>query len=174
MAEIKCNQPDCGGTMEDGFCNNCGVAYESAEATLAAGAQSGVANTGVIHDASTARTVSQKLGAYRASAAGTATFARTTRLNTGKGQDATGTADSRAIGAQGTKSSRRTSSRRVSTRRQMGIGLVEIPELPPLDPSTIVLTDPHVPEQKRFCAKCDEPVGRKTPKCAKCKTELHG
>jgi len=176
---MKCGQPNCNGIIEDGFCNVCGVAEESAGTTTAANTQAsimeGAANTGVINDPSTARTVSQRLGTYRASATSIATYARTTRLNNGRGQDAGGTSDSLAIGgSQGTKSSRRTSSRHVSTRRQMGIGLVEIPELAPLDPSTIVLTDPRVPEQRRFCAKCEEPVGRKTPKCTKCKTELHG
>ena len=176
---MKCGQPDCNGIIEDGFCNVCGVAEESVETTTAANTQAsimeGAANTGVINDQSTARTVSQRLGTYRASATSIATYARTTRLNNGRGQDAGGTSESLAIGgSQGTKSSRRTSSRHVSTRRQMGIGLVDIPELAPLDPSTIVLTDPRVPEQRRFCAKCEEPVGRKTPKCTKCKTELHG
>ena len=180
MTAIKCGQPNCTGIIEEGFCNVCGVAQESAETTAATVNQAVVvmdsaASAGVVSDPLTARTVSQRLGTYRASAAGTATYARTTRLNSGPGQGATGTTDSRAMGGgSGTKSSRRTSSRRVSTRRQMGIGLVEIPELAPLDPSTIVLTDPRVPEQKRFCAKCEEAVGRKTPRCTKCKTELHG
>lgn len=42
----------------------------------------------------------------------------------------------------------------------LGRGVVEIPNLPTLDPSTAVLADPRVPEGKRFCSRCAAPVGR--------------
>jgi serine/threonine-protein kinase PknG len=49
---------------------------------------------------------------------------------------------------------------RASIRRRLGAGLVEVPEVPARDPSEAVLTDPQVPENRRFCASCEEPVGR--------------
>ncbi|WP_406603426.1 serine/threonine-protein kinase [Nocardia aurantia] len=52
---------------------------------------------------------------------------------------------------------RSTSARR---RNRRGAGLVEVPPVPRVDPATAVLTDPRVPESKRFCAKCERPVGR--------------
>jgi serine/threonine-protein kinase PknG len=49
---------------------------------------------------------------------------------------------------------------RLSGRGRLGAGLVEIPPVPFRDPSEAVLADAMVPESRRFCARCDEPVGR--------------
>nr|WP_281202133.1 serine/threonine-protein kinase [Nocardia jejuensis] len=46
--------------------------------------------------------------------------------------------------------------------RLLGDGLVELPRVTPLDPRHAVLDNPEVPELKRFCWKCDSPVGRRT------------
>jgi serine/threonine-protein kinase PknG len=37
---------------------------------------------------------------------------------------------------------------------------VEIPPVPYRDPATAVLADPQVPENRRFCGSCEQPVGR--------------
>jgi serine/threonine-protein kinase PknG len=47
-----------------------------------------------------------------------------------------------------------------SARGRLGAGLVAIPPVPYRDPAGAVLTDPQVPENRRFCASCEEPVGR--------------
>jgi serine/threonine-protein kinase PknG len=39
-------------------------------------------------------------------------------------------------------------------------GLVDMPALPIADPAAAVLTDPSVPESRRFCSRCQLPVGR--------------
>ncbi|WP_327147987.1 serine/threonine-protein kinase [Nocardia sp. NBC_01329] len=44
--------------------------------------------------------------------------------------------------------------------RRLGAGLVALPRVDPVDPATAVLEDPIVPEPKRFCWKCQVPVGR--------------
>jgi serine/threonine-protein kinase PknG len=54
--------------------------------------------------------------------------------------------------------SRRTSGR--SARGRLGAGLVEIPPVPYRDPASAVLADPEVPENRRFCGSCEQPVGR--------------
>lgn len=54
------------------------------------------------------------------------------------------------------------SSRSRPIYRRLGSGLVEIPSVEPLDPLTAVLPNPEVAENKRFCWKCAEPVGRAT------------
>jgi serine/threonine-protein kinase PknG len=46
------------------------------------------------------------------------------------------------------------------SRGRLGAGLVEIPPVPTGDPAAAVLADPQVAESKRFCGKCDHPVGR--------------
>lgn len=47
--------------------------------------------------------------------------------------------------------------------RRLGAGLVALPRVDPVDPATAVLADPVVPEHKRFCWKCQAPVGRSGP-----------
>ncbi len=44
--------------------------------------------------------------------------------------------------------------------RRLGGGLVEIPRVPDTDPLKALMTDPVVPEAKRFCWNCGRPVGR--------------
>jgi serine/threonine-protein kinase PknG len=39
-------------------------------------------------------------------------------------------------------------------------GLVEVPPVPESDPASAVLSDPNVPEDKRYCGKCEQRVGR--------------
>jgi serine/threonine-protein kinase PknG len=64
----------------------------------------------------------------------------------------------RTSGTRGTRGSRRTSGR--SARGRLGAGLVEIPPVPYRDPASAILADPQVPESRRFCANCEQPVGR--------------
>jgi serine/threonine-protein kinase PknG len=37
---------------------------------------------------------------------------------------------------------------------------VEVPSVPVADPTRALLTDPRVPEERRFCSSCGKPVGR--------------
>ena len=53
-----------------------------------------------------------------------------------------------------------TSRTRSTTGHRLGAGLVEIPSVPARDPAEAVMANPMVPENRRFCATCDEPVGR--------------
>ncbi len=68
--------------------------------------------------------------------------------------------------SSGTSSSRTTTSRRNGTRTastgrsHLGAGLVDVPPVPYRDPSTAVLANPEVGEEKRFCGYCGQPVGR--------------
>ncbi|MFC0115327.1 serine/threonine-protein kinase [Kibdelosporangium aridum] len=55
--------------------------------------------------------------------------------------------------------SRRTSSR-VARGRGLGAGLVDVPPVPYRDPTSAVMTDPVVAENKRFCGNCGAAVGR--------------
>jgi serine/threonine-protein kinase PknG len=61
------------------------------------------------------------------------------------------------------QTSRRTTTGRPrsgSGRTRLGEGLVEIPAVPDRDPADAIMVDPSVPESRRFCSRCDEPVGR--------------
>lgn len=77
------------------------------------------------------------------------------------------------------RGSARTSGRGSRSRpsvRRLGAGLVELPPMEPIDPLSVVLSNPEVSESKRFCWKCNEPVGRVSPagpgspagRCRKC------
>ncbi len=41
----------------------------------------------------------------------------------------------------------------------LGAGLVDVPPVPLRDPQSMVLADPHVPQDKRLCSRCGSPVG---------------
>jgi serine/threonine-protein kinase PknG len=65
------------------------------------------------------------------------------------------------VSATGTARRATTGRTRTSARGRLGAGLVEIPPVPFRDPADAVLGDSAmVPESRRFCARCDEPVGR--------------
>ena len=67
-------------------------------------------------------------------------------------------AGSRGSGRSGRGSGRTTASG--STRGRLGAGLVDVPAVPRVDPVAALMTDPQVPEDRRFCRKCGHPVGR--------------
>ncbi len=67
--------------------------------------------------------------------------------------DVTATASEAGRATAGTRA-------RSVVRRRLGAGLVEVPAVPYRDPADAVMADPAVPESRRFCVRCDEPVGR--------------
>jgi len=77
---------------------------------------------------------------------------------------ASGWASAAASGSSGTSGSARSRARgrgsSRSARGRLGAGLVDIPPVPYRDPASAVLADPQVPEAKRYCSNCDQPVGR--------------
>ena len=45
----------------------------------------------------------------------------------------------------------------------LGAGYTTVPPEPPVDPASAILTNPQVPEDRRFCPHCSAEVGRSTP-----------
>ena len=113
-AMVRCAQPGCDGTIQDGYCDTCGLAAPAASSGPSV--PSGSAG----------------LGASASSS---------------------GSSPSTRSRARGRGSSR-------SARGRLGAGLVDIPPVPYRDPASAVLADPQVPEAKRYCSSCDQPVGR--------------
>ncbi len=66
------------------------------------------------------------------------------------------------------KGSRRTSTSARSSRKQLGAGLVSIPELPSTEPEKAIMLEAKVPENKRFCSNCENPLKREQGFCSKC------
>jgi serine/threonine-protein kinase PknG len=108
-----CTRPGCSGSIEDGYCNVCGLAAQPAG----------------VH------------GEHQSAPSGTSS-------------------------SGGTSASISTRSRRAragssrASRGRLGAGLIDISPVPTRDPAGAVLTDPQVPEGKRFCGNCERPVGR--------------
>jgi serine/threonine-protein kinase PknG len=70
---------------------------------------------------------------------------------------------SRSVPAPGSTPSRASGSVSGQSRRGgLGGGAVEVERIPARDPASAILVDPQVPESKRFCSKCERPVGRST------------
>ncbi|MCE6997514.1 protein kinase [Saccharothrix sp. S26] len=65
-----------------------------------------------------------------------------------------------SVGVSVARSRRASAASRPSGRGRLGAGLVEVPPVPYRDPKAAVLTDPEVPEAKRFCSSCGKEVGR--------------
>ncbi|HEV7651607.1 MAG TPA: tetratricopeptide repeat protein [Actinophytocola sp.] len=130
-----CPRAGCTGTIdEDGFCDTCGLEAPAGTAAPATAAPAtAVPSAAVDGDVATPST--------RTGSARTGSISWTT--------------SSGAV----TSSSRRGSTRSAA-RGLLGAGLVEIPRVPYRDPKTAVLSDPKVPEDKRFCSNCGTKVGR--------------
>ncbi|MBF9070427.1 serine/threonine-protein kinase [Streptacidiphilus fuscans] len=155
-----CVRPDCTGTGvidADGYCTECGLA-PMPQGTAAIPAQQG--SGGSSGSGSTSRSTS------------TSRSSRSSRSMSGRSRSSR-TGRSTSVSVRSTRSTSQ------GTRGALGAGLVTVPPIPRPDPRTAVLQNPEVPERKRFCSKCESPVGRSrngTPGrtegfCAKCGTE---
>ena len=145
MSEGACKQPGCGGTIEDGYCDVCGHA-----AVKSAAARAGSSSTGA-----------SSFSARSSSASGPLSSASAGTTGTG----------STPISRSATGSRRTSHSSSRTTRKQLGAGLITLPDLPSLEPEKAILLDPKVPERKRFCAKCEAPLKREAGFCGKCGTK---
>jgi len=132
-----CARPGCDGALEDGFCTVCGHAARAA--TLAPPSV----------PTPTADPVSVAAPqAHPVPAADSSVTQETGRVRRAGSDDSVRV----ATGSGGAKAA--------SGRGHLGAGLVDIPAAPARDPLDAVLVDPGVPERKRFCASCGDPVGR--------------
>ncbi len=68
--------------------------------------------------------------------------------------------------ANGRPRSSRATSR--SARKQLGAGLIALPELPGTDPEKAIMAEAKVPERKRFCPGCGIALRREAGFCGKC------
>ncbi|UZN02771.1 serine/threonine-protein kinase [Cellulomonas sp. S1-8] len=164
-----CREPGCTGTYEDGWCNVCGSPAPAGATSTATGTTTPPSATGRTPAGSTAaRTPSSMLGTGIAAGAptpgavGDPEAERSTRTGrTSSVRLATAALGSSRTSMTGSRATRRlgTSSTRLR-RARLGAGLTTVPPAPVDDPLQAVMTDPQVPERKRFCAACGEPVGR--------------
>ncbi|MBO3739058.1 serine/threonine-protein kinase [Actinoplanes flavus] len=149
----SCRRDNCPGTIEDGYCDTCGLAPVTtptptptpapAPAVVAAGGCNRDGCDGTI-DEGYCDTCGLAPVTVPAPRTATAASARA----------------SSALSSRTRGSGRTTTSSRTGSARRFGGGLVAIEPIRTADPSTAVMTVAEVPESKRFCAKCGNPVGR--------------
>jgi len=133
----------CNGDIEDGFCNVCGM-----EPLAAAASNPPV---GVASSATAAPRADSSRGS-RSTASGTALSG----LTRGSSPTRRGKVESKNLGS----------------RKQLGLGLINLGTLPKADPEKAVMAVPEVPVQKRYCSneKCENnatPLFAKNPDKAK-------
>ncbi|HEY1819513.1 MAG TPA: tetratricopeptide repeat protein [Trebonia sp.] len=166
MTAAACTQPGCGGTIEDGYCDVCGLAPTTAPPAPVRGAGSpaggGWAPLGSGGSIRYAGGPAPGAGSGPGVASGGSGSGFSGPSGAGSagygsgGSWVTGLGSAGSASGPGTRGSR--SGR--SGRGRLGAGLVEVPPVPYLDPSSAVLSDPKVPESRRFCGHCGQPVGQ--------------
>ncbi|MGA5822415.1 tetratricopeptide repeat protein [Kitasatospora sp. NPDC094028] len=143
---------DCSGSIDtDGYCDECGLTAPGTGTGTTTGPVTGstqpyVPSARVAPDSGrsgSVRSMSSRTGSAR-SMSGRSRSHRSTR-----------TGSSRSVSVRSTRGSGT-----AGTRNPLGAGLVTVPTVATADPAQAVLANPEVPERKRFCSKCETPVGR--------------
>ncbi|MEU4623738.1 tetratricopeptide repeat protein [Actinoplanes sp. NPDC023801] len=161
----RCQRSNCSGTIEDGYCDTCGLAPAAAPTPVpvqAAPTVTPTATPAASADGAQCRrtgcggTIEDGycdtcgLAALRAAAPAPAPRSGT----------ASSSRSSSALSSRTRGSGRTSASSRTGSARRFGGGLVEITPIRTADPATAVMAVAEVPELKRHCAKCNSPVGR--------------
>ena len=181
----QCSYPGCTGTVQDGYCDTCGMApprptgpSHPSQGPFGGGASvpgAGSLQSGPAAPATpfpppppsppsapvpSSPTPSAPTPSTPMSAPGAAMFP--SAPSTPVGSTPFPSAPVTAPGTHPTGASRASASTRSSRRGMLGAGLVEVPPVPYRDPSQVVMRNPQVPEEKRFCnnPECGKPVGR--------------
>jgi serine/threonine-protein kinase PknG len=166
MSTEYCKRPSCNGEIEDDYCNVCGLAaVKSLSPSLTAQVHKSIPAT-----ASCQRPNCQgQLEDGYCNVCGLAAAKSGTASLTSRTAQTAPTAASSPLTNRSSKGTRRTgSTANRSSRRQLGAGLVSIPELPSTEPEKLILAEAVVPESKRFCASCNHQLRRESGFCSKC------
>ncbi|MEV5412859.1 tetratricopeptide repeat protein [Thermopolyspora sp. NPDC052614] len=187
----QCMQPGCAGTVQDGYCDTCGMAppaqpvqpsgpAHSAQGSGQGGSYGGAyAHPAGTHNAPTMQSA-QPAGhpsgpPVSGPGGGAAPYPPPPPSPPSPGGSVPSTPPGSApfpsapfpsapFTAPGTRptGSGRTSTSTRSRRGMLGAGLVEVPPVPYRDPAQVVMRNPQVPEDKRYCnnPQCGKPVGR--------------
>ena len=153
----NCAQSNCSGTIEDGYCNVCGMSAPKSSAT---------SNAAIAPPSS----LSQKTGILGNDLSHNMSRANSGVLSRRSGLGALGSLGS-GISSSVTGSStgtRRSSVSSRSSRKKLGAGLITLPDLPSTAPEDVLLAEAVVPEHKRFCSNCNHALKREFGFCSKC------
>ncbi len=160
MTTMKCARPDCSGAIEDGYCNSCGLAPIKAPGSpkkVAESSDGGFPSPSLSPAPSLAPSEGvATIGGTAVPSASSPASAKAATLRTRSGKTPTSITSITSTTLTGSSKTRTGATRRSG----FGGGLVTVPNVPIADPASVVLADPSVPEKDRYCAKCNEKVGR--------------
>ncbi|QBI56387.1 serine/threonine-protein kinase [Streptomonospora litoralis] len=195
----ECTDTDCTGVIDDGYCDQCGMAPVVSEGIVPAPRAAHAPENLPTAPAPAPRSPAPSRGGGRAAAPepdsgassdedgrsgadsafdGTASSSgrspslRAPRLSTSSGP--------RAHSGRGSSGAAPSRTGVPSSRGLLGLGLVQVPPVPYRDPASAVLSDPVVAEKNRVCGHCGDSVGRSFDGrpgrtegyCRSCRTEF--
>ncbi len=174
MTAVACTQtPGCLGTIEDGYCTVCGLAPAAparppGRPAPPPGWASGLGPASIrFAGASPAGPAGGGAGSAGSASGGSPSGGSTSgsspsggSVSVGWGSGTSGSTGSGSVATGSTAGTRGSRSSGRSARGRLGAGLVEVPSVPALDPVAAILSDPRVPENRRFCGNCGQPVGQ--------------
>ncbi|MFD5860515.1 serine/threonine-protein kinase [Streptomyces chartreusis] len=160
QAQRTCQRPDCDGTYEDMgggelYCDTCGLAPVVSASGMVGSPPTGMTG-GKGARGSTGSGSSRSTG--RGSSRTSSQSSKSRRSVSGRlSRSLSGRSTGRSVSVRSSGSSTGSSG-----RGRLGVGLVQVPDVPRPDPRAMVLENPEVPERKRFCSRsdCGAPVGR--------------
>jgi serine/threonine-protein kinase PknG len=160
-----CTQPGCTGTVLDGYCDVCGTPAPAG--TLSQSAVAGVAITVASTPMGRAAQGSVAQGSVGTGAVGQGPagddFSQATQVSSSAASNRLASAPigSARATATGSRTTRKvgTSSTRLRGAR-LGAGITTVPPIPTVDAAKAIMVNPEVPEDRRSCPNCGNPVGR--------------
>ncbi|MFI1413711.1 tetratricopeptide repeat protein [Streptomyces sp. NPDC020707] len=156
----QCQRPGCPGSYEDVgggelYCDTCGLAPVVSSTGSVGSPPTGITAGG--RNSRGSGSGSSRSGS-RASARSSARSSQSRRSVSGRlSRAVSGRSSGRSVSVRSSGSAAGSSS-----RGRLGVGLVQVPDVPRPDPHAMVQENPEVPERKRFCSRsdCGAPVGR--------------
>ncbi|MFJ2372242.1 tetratricopeptide repeat protein [Streptomyces sp. NPDC087769] len=160
----QCQRPACEGSYEDMgggelYCDTCGLAPVVSPNGMVSSPATGIAGGGANSRGSRGSNSSSRSSSRASSRSSRSSRSSTSRRSvSGRlSRSLSGAATSPSVSVRSSGSSSG-----ASARGRLGVGLVEVPDVPRPDPRSAVMKNPEVPERKRFCSRsdCGAPVGR--------------
>ncbi|WP_372345842.1 tetratricopeptide repeat protein [Streptomyces sp. KL116D] len=135
------------------YCDTCGLAPVVSPNGMVSSPPTGMAGT-----RNGSRGSQSSSSSSRASSRASSRSSQSRRSVSGRlSRSLSGSSTSRSVSVRSSGSSAGSSG-----RARLGVGLVNVPDVPRPDPRAMVQENPEVPERKRFCSRsdCGAPVGR--------------
>ncbi|MFI6486453.1 tetratricopeptide repeat protein [Streptomyces sp. NPDC050564] len=160
----KCQRPGCSGSYEDVgggelYCDTCGLAPVVSSNGMVGSPPTGITAGGKSSRGSNRGSNSSSArSSSRASSRTSSRSSQSRRSVSGRlSRSLSGSSTGRSVSVRSSGSTAGSSG-----RGRLGVGLVEVPDVPRPDPREMVQENPEVPERKRFCSRsdCGAPVGR--------------